>query len=92
MLTTTADDDEFVLSQELCLETVSRKGGKEWSGILWTWHVAPEVVQRVDGMRTRLEAGSVSVALQSTVVAMHGTVGVGAQEKKIASLQIPGGG
>ena len=41
ILTTTTDDDEFVLSQELCLETVSRKGsGKEWSGILWTWHVA----------------------------------------------------
>ena len=26
MLTTTADDDKFILSQELCLETVSRKG------------------------------------------------------------------
>ena len=42
MLTTTADDDEFVLSQELCLETVSRKGNgstEEWCGVLWTWHV-----------------------------------------------------
>ena len=71
---------------------VKKGGGKEWSGILWTWHVAPEVVQRVDGMRTRPEAGSVSVALQGTAVAMDATVGVAAQEKKTASLQIPGGG
>jgi hypothetical protein len=29
ILTTPTDDDEFVLSQELCLETVSREGSAE---------------------------------------------------------------
>ena len=44
MLTTTADDDKFILSQELCLETVSRKGStEEWCGVLWTWHVTRNV-------------------------------------------------
>jgi len=37
MLTTTTDDNEFILSQELCLETESRMGrAEERSGILWT--------------------------------------------------------
>ena len=37
MLTTTTDDNEFILSQELCLETVSRKSStEEWCGVLWT--------------------------------------------------------
>lgn len=37
MLTTTTDDNEFILSQELCLETESRIGGPG-NGVTYSGH------------------------------------------------------
>jgi hypothetical protein len=60
MLTTTTDDDEFVLSQELCLKTISRNGStEEWCGVLWTWYVARNVSGEGKGRYDRGMRGEV---------------------------------